>query len=120
MGLDLNTSQILLLIYEPDQSNFVYLKDTQKMPELQTGIFAQNLQLTIKKLIDGVFDTPRLSERTDLCLEVFEENGWPELWSEKWAVSLERSGNQNPLYCTLHYTHTLYIHIYTCEKLNKA
>ena len=95
----MNTSQILLLIYEPDQSNFVYLKDTQKMPELQTGILAPNLQ---SNLPGGVFDTRRLSERTDLCLEVFEENGWPELWSEKWAVSLERSGNQNPLYCTLH------------------
>ena len=50
-----------------------------------------------------------LSERTDLCLVVFEENGCAELWPEKWGVSLERSGRRNPQYYTLERG----IHVYT-------
>ena len=51
-----------------------------------------------------------LSERTDLCLVVFEENGCAELWPEKWGVSLERYGRQTPQYYALHTQTQIYIH----------
>ena len=52
---------------------------------------------------------------------VFEENGCAELWPEKWGVSLERSGRQNPQYYTYHtYTnaHTHTQHIFTKTNTN--